>query len=75
MQHGEVIEKSWNPVFLASFTQIRIFLKLHILLHESAFRLHETNESAHRNRIFSKSFSRVITGPVHTNLGKELAVS
>lgn len=72
MQQWEVIEKSWNLLFLASFTQIQIFLKLHTLLHESAFRPHETNESALRNRIFSKSFPRVINGPVHTNLGKRI---
>ena len=42
------------------------------LLHESAFRPHETNESAHRNRIFSKWFPRVIAGPVHTNLVKRI---
>ena len=52
-------EKFLCFVFLiqANSKRIRAFLKLHILLQESAFHPHKTSESAHCNCIFFKPLS------------------
>ena len=47
----------------ATSKRIRAFLKLHILLQESAFHPHESSESAHCNRIFLNHYPGLVKAP------------
>ena len=64
--------RSAKLLIKAPSTQIRIILNTFVclfvcFLHESAFCLHETSESAQQNLIFLKPLSRGVQRTVHTN--------
>ena len=64
--------RSAKSLIKAPSTQIRIILNTFVclfvcFLHESAFSLHETSESAQQNLIFLKPLSRGVQRTVHTN--------